>query len=419
MSSLLYGILACLLCYQIGKAQVPDHRTPRTVPARGSRGQRAQDYLAQAQLHTQEGRTAEAQRLLSQAIAARHDLSEAYWLRAALKREAGDLAGAIVDYSVVIHQQPERHEARFQRAITQYEAQRYEAARQDFQYLLDHPTGETNTLYFKGATSADDEFVATAATTLQSDVRSDLLNYLGLCYWHLRDFVRAHTYFTQAATHRPEEPLAYINLGLTAEVTGDTLRAIDHYRRALRRAPGHPVALRNLSSLARQLNDTTLEKEVSFAGGSSSYEELLQRGMYHQRQGDYETAIRSFTQALEASPRQPEALVQRGFAYEKVLRTPEALADYTQAIRLDPRTEKAYSNRGNVYFREEKYASALADYNRALTLVATNATVWYNRGLTHYRLGNQEAACRDLQQAQALGHPATAKPLATICGDSQ
>ena len=385
-----------------------------------NRTRQAKTYLTQAQAHIAENRTAEAQYLLSQAIATQHDLSEAYWLRAALKREADDLAGAIVDCSVVVHQQPERYEARFQRALTQYEAHRYEAARQDFQYLLDHPGGETNVVYFKedappGEVSSE-ELVTTAVTTLQSDMRSDLLNYVGLCYWHEHDYDQARTSFEQAMNYQPDESASYVNLGITAEATGDTLIAIDYYQQALRRAPGHSVALRNLSSLARQWGDLTLEEKLLSEEESPSYEGLLQQGIFYHRQGKYEVAIQRFTQALALFPQRTEVLVQRGFAYEKAFRTEEALADYTQAIRLDPRSEKAYSNRGNIHFRKERYAQALADYNQAVSLAPANATAQYNRGLTHHRLGNREEACRDLQRAQDLGHRAAAKPLAKICG---
>ena len=430
MVFLYYRILACLMCCPILlAAQLPDSREIRPSSLPKGQTQQAQAYLTLAKEQISKGHPAEAQYLLSRAIAGRHDLSEAYLLRAGLKRETQDLAGAVADYSVVVYQQPEHYEARFQRAITQYDAQRYEAAREDFQYLLDHPAGETNTLYFKGKAptgtggvssniTSSEEFVVTAATTLQSDMKADLLNYLGLCYWHTSDFIHASEYFLQAMVHHPEEPMAYVNLGLTYEATGDTLQAIEFYQQALQKAPDHTVALRNLSSLARQRNDTTLEREV-LLGRTPSYDALLQQGMYYHRQGEYEAAIRSFSQALVLAPRQTEGLIQRGFTYEKALRLSEALDDYTQAILLDPQAEKAYSNRGNIYFRNEEYAQALADYDQALTLEPENATAWYNRGLTHDRLGNRKAACRDLQRASELGNRAAAIPLAKICGSGR
>ena len=417
---IIWGGLICLLCCPATLlAQAPNNND--TLAPLG-RARQAQRYFLTAKQYINEGRNAEAQHLLSQAVAAQHDLSEAYLLRAELKRDANDLAGAIVDYSVVIHQQPEHFEARFQRATTLYEAQRFEAARDDFQYLLAYPPGETNTIYFKGASPADaappGEFVASAATTLQSDMKADLLNYVGLCYLNTDDIDRADYYFKQAAAHHPEEPTAYVNLGLTHEASGDTLQAIGYYRQAIQKAPDHPTALRNLSSLARQLNDTTLEQEI-LSYETTSYDMLLQQGIYHQRKGDYETAIQIFDQAFAQAPYQTEVLIQRGFAYEKALRMPEALDDYSLAIRLDPQAEKAYSNRGNIYFRQENYEQALEDYNQALLLNPENVNAWYNRGITHHQLGNQEEACHDLQKALSLGSSAATKPLTKLCNSNK
>ena len=413
-------IVLCLLgSNELLWAQVSDTvASAITLRPRGSRAQQAKHCVLLAKEHLQEGRTAEAQALLTQAIALQHDLSEAYFLRAGLKREENDLKGAIVDYSVVVYEQPEYSEARFQRARTQYDAQRYEAAHEDFQYLLDHEGSQTNALYFKGNASGG-EFLASSATTMQSDMKSDLLNYIGLCAWHMRDFVQAKEYFIQATEHAPQEPMAYVNLGLSYEATGDTLRAIDFYQQALQKSPAHPIALRNLSSLARQLNDATLEKELLVTGDAPSYDALLQQGMYQHRQSDYSSAIRSFTQALRLSPQSTEVLVQRGFSYEKAGHLQEAADDYTMAIRLDPTAEKAYSNRGNVYFRLKKYAAAVTDYTQALSLNPDNAKALYNRGLAYHRLGDRGTACQDLQQALTRGNRAAAKPLAKICNSDE
>ena len=376
--------------------------------------QQARTYLQLAQEQISLQHPAAARTLLDRAIALQHDLSEAYLLRATLKKAEDDLVGAIVDYSVVIHLQPEHHEARFQRALTRYEAERYASAQEDFEHLLASEGGETNTVYFKGSDEGN-TFVASSATTVQSDMQADLLNYLGLCHWHTQHFVEAKEYFSQAIAYAPREPAAYANLALTHEAMGDTLQAIRFYQQTLEIVPNHPVALRNLSSLARQLDDATLEAEILLDRELSTYDAWLQRGMLHHRQKAYTQAIYSFTQALELSPGSAEVLIQRGFSYEKVPALQEALQDYSRAIRLNPRATKAYSNRGNVHFRLKKYAAALEDYNHALDLDSENATALYNRGLAQHQLGNQAAACEDLQRAAALGNPNAARPLAKIC----
>ena len=398
----------------IVSAQVPDLRVGDSL---ASDAPRARHQLSLARQLLENDRPAEAEAQLDRAIAQRHDLVEAYLLRAALRKTRGDLEGAITDYSSAIHLQPDYHEARFGRAQAYYERQRYDAARKDFQYLLDRSGGITNKVFYRGGVQRG-EFVASSATTLQSNMKSDWLNYLGLCYWHTEDYRLAEQCFTEAIEHTPQEPMGYVNLGLTYEARQDTLRAIRTYQRALAVAPSHRVAQRNLLSLARQQNDTTLEAQtLAYTADDLSYDSYFQRGLSYLRQDEYDSAVRHFTQALALEPHRSEALLQRGFAYEKMLRFSEALADYTTVVRLDPTVDKAYSNRGNIYFRQKEYERAVDDYNQALAIDPNNATVWLNRGLTHHYRGERETACRDLQRAVDLGSRAAAAPLAKLCSD--
>ena len=381
------------------------------------RSQQLEQQLHSAKQLVATDRLAEAEAQLNQIIARQPNWVEAYLLRATLRKKQSNLMGAVTDYSSAIHLQPDYSEARFGRAQVRYELQQYDAAREDFEYLLDQNGGITNEVFYRGGIQQG-EFVASSVTTLQSSMKSDWLNYIGLCYYHTQNYSQAEQYFHEAVAHAPQDPMGHVNLGLTYEVTHDTLRAIYTYQRALEIAPAHAVAQRNLLSLARQRNDTTLERQtLANTADDLSYDSYFQRGLSYLQRDEYALAIQHFDQALALEPYRTEALLQRGFAHEKVLRLPAALSDYTMAIRLDPSAEKAYSNRANVYFRQEKYWQAIGDYNRVLSINPDNATVWLNRGLTYHRLGKRKEACQDLQKARTMGSTAAANPIAKLCLD--
>ena len=62
--------------------------------------------------------------------------------------------------------------------------------------------------------------------------------------------------------------------------------------------------------------------------------------------GDFDLAIRHYTEALRLDPKCAKAYFSRGRAYETKGDQGKAVADYTAAIRLDPKYAEAYGNRG-------------------------------------------------------------------------
>ena len=379
-----------------------------------TRQQQVAHWINVAEEHQRQGQWSEAEDLLNRAIAAQHDLVNAYLLRATVREQRGNLAGAQADYTSVIHLQPEHYEARFQRALVLLADQRYPAARADFEFLLEHPPAETNAVYFRGE-QRNNESLTTGITTIQSNMRAEWLDAVGLTYYHEAAYAHAREYFHKALAEDSLYVPSYVNLGLVAENQRDTTGAVAYYQRALSLDPSNASALRNLTSLARARKDSTLLQRINQLSGGDSYESLLQQGITRLEQNDFTEAIAQFTQALAEQPGNPEALLQRGFAYEKAELLAEALTDYSTVIASDPLTEKAYSNRGNVYFKRERYDQAVADYTQALALNPTNDVALYNRAVAYQQLGKPERACQDWQRAQALGNVAATRPLAKLC----
>jgi tetratricopeptide (TPR) repeat protein len=117
----------------------------------------------------------------------------------------------------------------------------------------------------------------------------------------------------------------------------------------------------------------TLEQKqealTSFERGKDSYEK-----------GDYDLAIKDFTESIELDPNLAWAYNNRGISYYEKEEYDLALNDFTEAIRLDPKYALAYNNRGNAFHRKKEYDLAIKDYNEAIRLNPTDATAYYNRG---------------------------------------
>ena len=69
-------------------------------------------------------------------------------------------------------------------------------------------------------------------------------------------------------------------------------------------------------------------------------------GTVDHAQGNYDRAIKEFSEAIRLTPRDPVPFYNRGNTYWNKGDNVRAIADYDEAIRLDPKHAFAYTNRG-------------------------------------------------------------------------
>ena len=88
----------------------------------------------------------------------------------------------------------------------------------------------------------------------------------------------------------------------------------------------------------------------------------------------------------------------------------QAIKDFSEAIKLDPGFDSAWNNRGLAYARKDNYDQAIKDYSEAIRLKPDYADAWYNRGLAYGKLGNEAKAKADFLKAEELEAKAKSKP---------
>ncbi|MDR1325554.1 MAG: tetratricopeptide repeat protein, partial [Treponema sp.] len=129
---------------------------------------------------------------------------------------------------------------------------------------------------------------------------------------------------------------------------------------------------------------------------------FLDRGIALASQGEYESAIVDYTQAIRLDPNYALAYYNRGVAYHNKGDYDRAIADYTQAIRLDPNYALAYNSRGNAYYNKEDYDRAIADYTQVIRLDPNYALAYYSRGNAYYNKEDYDRAIADYTQVIRL-----------------
>ena len=126
------------------------------------------------------------------------------------------------------------------------------------------------------------------------------------------------------------------------------------------------------------------------------------RGVGHERAGNFERAVADHTVAIRLDPQTADGYLNRGIAHRRLKQYDKAIADYTQALKLDPNGADIYSNRGNVYSDIGNYRDAIDDYNQAIRIDPNYVRAYNNRGLAYESLGNKERAIEDFRQAQRV-----------------
>ena len=85
----------------------------------------------------------------------------------------------------------------------------------------------------------------------------------------------------------------------------------------------------------------------ALATKSSLSTAYYKRGVDHFREGNYDSAIQAFTEAIRHDPKDAKAHRNRGVAYTRKGAYDRAIQDHTEAIRLNPNDSNAYRNRGS------------------------------------------------------------------------
>ena len=96
--------------------------------------------------------------------------------------------------------------------------------------------------------------------------------------------------------------------------------------------------------------------------------------------GDFDLAVRYYTEAIRLNPKDAATYNNRGYAYLQKGDSDKAIADYDEAIRLDPKYAKAHFFRGSGYEDKGDQDKAVADYTAAIRLDPKYARAYCDRG---------------------------------------
>ena len=146
------------------------------------------------------------------------------------------------------------------------------------------------------------------------------------------------------------------------------------------------------------------------AGKDDKLEELMKSAAAKIAEGDFEGAIKNYTEVIDLSPANKKLLAtaynNRGSAKDNLGHYEEALKDYTATISLKPDDKdilaSAYNNCGTAKSKINLHDEAIANFDEAIKFNLRYAAAWYNRGLAKARLGYHDEAIVNFDEAIRL-----------------
>jgi len=121
-------------------------------------------------------------------------------------------------------------------------------------------------------------------------------------------------------------------------------------------------------------------------------DERSELGDKHFRNGQYEEAIKAYTEYLRLEPTHIKSLYNRGRAYEELGKYSEALEDFNKVLKEDPQNANALlSITSDFYYRQKDYENTIYHAEKVLK-IEESAMAHTLMGKAHQKLGNLKEA---------------------------
>lgn len=187
----------------------------------------------------------------------------------------------------------------------------------------------------------------------------------------------------------------------------------------MRRSVGIPLSLALMLFAA-----STFAADPVDPFGSDAAAAINDQGEAFRKKGDFDNAIKSFTESIRLNPKFSWPYNNRGLAHAGKGEFEAALQDYADAIRLDSMYAFAYNNRGLVHAAMNHPDEAITDYTRAIEIDSKYTFPYHNRGTAWAKKGDYAKAIADFAEAIQLD-PKFAAPhnevawIRATCADPQ
>jgi tetratricopeptide (TPR) repeat protein len=379
------------------------------------------------------GEHEEAKEGLTQLLS-NQDIPEAYLARGELNLEMNLPEDALTDFEQAVKLQRGNMAAQFGLGKALVMLGQYDRAIKPLTRVLAADPQNAEAMRYRGTALGGLYKNKEAAADLQQAISLNPADYeayfnLGIVYLRDENYQGAVDQFALAVEHYKPKPGQEDQPYLQGYLTWATA-LVELGKHTKDEAPRKAAYERSIEVCNRLLDQIGENNPFAATARSAT---LHSRGVAERMLGQYGTAIRTFTQAIELNPdladayfrrgicfhligedkmaisdfsesahidvNDPRAALWEGFTHAKMGDYHEALRAYGDAIAASDRYTPAYVNRGLAYMALGDFEKAVGDFNHAIRLAPTTADYYFKRGVAYERLGDNQKASESFASA--------------------
>jgi protein O-mannosyl-transferase len=161
-----------------------------------------------------------------------------------------------------------------------------------------------------------------------------------------------------------------------------------------------------LKDYSEALKREPKNSEILNSRGKTQFD-MAMSGQFQLKQADlFQRAVADYRAAINVpnvkSKQKAEALANLGAAEGARENYPAAIQALSESIQLDPANENGYLNRSIAYANTKQFDKALADYDAYLKVKPFDANIWYEGGMVQRLMNKNDGAVQYLNRAIQL-----------------
>lgn len=296
-----------------------------------------------------------------------------YFISANYKRDSGDYAGAIKDYTKAIELGYTWPNIYNLRGMCRDNVKDYDGAIADYTksielqpfyvYYYNRGLSRFSKKDFDGAVT---DFTKTAELSLKN---ADAYFQLGRAKSEKNDLDGAIKDYTTAIELNPKANAAFYNRGIVRAKKKDFNGAIADYTNAIELDPTDVEAYKSRAVAYRALGKASLAvADEKYTAAISAAKPYLDSAVEKAVAGNPDGAIADLTKAIELNPRDANGYLYRGAVRNAKKDYIAAVTDFSKAIEINPRLIDAYKSRAIAYRALGKIDLADANEKKAAEL---------------------------------------------------
>ena len=344
---------------------------------------------------------------LSENAADQPRTADAFVNRGLHRYGAGDLAGALADYTAALELDPDHEDALVNRGIVHLVSGDPESSIQDHSRAIAAHPRAPGAFYNRGNAHVTAEHYREAIADFDACLAIDptyvpAYNGRAIARRTMRDYPAAIADYTKVIALQPDDAQAFNNRGIAHWESGMEEAALADYAEAIRLNPGRTKAWFNRSALyskVGRLDEALSDIDRAIRNDPSNAQLYLHRSRVCVLKGWSQRALEDLTQAEHLAPDDPYHPYEIARLHRREGSPALALEALERCLEIDPAYSFAWNEVGQIHYAAGDVEACLDAFTRGIAAHPGWALGYFNRGQVLREDGHPDEAIDDFTAA--------------------